>query len=235
MWIVLIIALLALIIALFSLYQITRLSKTTSQSIDSSVALTGIQTTPQVNDGAKDPGIHWITEEYSPVSSEVLWEKRSEFSGKKIELTAEVDTDSMTLQPAPFTGPIELAKDMLIRSRDMWPRNMGKQMVTIQGTFFQTLSIEETGKQQEFYKIVVDSMVAQSVVTREQALQIAQGEAGKESNGAELLKLQMHISESGGKWYVSFLKEGGPQVGGGLPEYVIDAKTGEVLSRLLQR
>lgn len=172
---------------------------------------------------------------YMIVTSQELWDRRGELSGKKISLTTELDTDTMILQPPPFTGPIELTRNTDIE--DLWLRNMGKQTVTIQGTFFHNLSIEETGKTHEVYKIVVDSMPIFDGITRSQALQIAQDEAKKEVNGSELLKLETEITGSEGTWHVSFLyAEGkGATVGGGLPEYVIDAKTGEVLSRLLQR
>lgn len=160
MWIVLIIALLALVLALFSLYQTMRFTKTTFQSIDSSGTLTGTQIVPKTDTGAKDPGIHWTTTEYSPVSEGEFWEKRGELSGKKIEVTAELDTDTMTLQPKLFPNPITLKKsDLIDPDKDTWIRNQGKQTVVIQGVFYLHLAMGEDGKRTESYSMVVDRMV----------------------------------------------------------------------------
>lgn len=180
------------------------------------------------------------SDSYSTVTSQELWDRRSDLHEKKISLTVEIDTDTMLFQPVPFTSPIELTQDPEIDylvDQDLWPRNMGKQIVTIRGTFSLQIWQQEIGGTRESYSIVVDSLSLQSQIAKEQAIQIAHMEAGKRSNATTLIQLEVSAVLKDGDWHVAFLAPlgKGDTVGGGLPEYIISANTGEVLSELLQR
>lgn len=155
MWIVLIVALLALALSVFSLYRITRLTNGKSLLPDISALIS------QTDPSTKNPD-DTVASEYQRVSIEELWENRGDLSGKKIELRAELDTDTMVLQPTPFPNPIQLTKpDLIDSNKDTWIRNEGKQDVVLQGTFYlgKTLLGTVGTTTLETYTIVVDRMM----------------------------------------------------------------------------
>lgn len=152
MWIVLIIAVVALALSVFSLYRTIRLAGDKSALPDPSNLI------PRVNSLIKNRDDAMVSQ-YEVVMSEELWEKRGELSGKAIEVTTELDTDTMTLQPTPFPNPITLKKpDFVDTNKDTWIRNQGKQTVVIQGVFHLHLAIGEDGTKVESYSLIVDQM-----------------------------------------------------------------------------
>jgi len=95
------------------------------------------------------------------------------------------------------------------------------------------LLIVRNSKGQEF-QIQKSTGALNTVISRERAIEISRQDMAKDPSTATLINRELEAQLFEGKWYVTFVPLK-PQVGGGLPQYVINAETGEVISKLLQR